>query len=112
MTHELSNIPQSVPMRIKQGSAYSFTAKFPFSLTGMVLRLRAKKSVTSTDLLFELSTDTGEIILSTQTQTDDTATVSFAESLTAALPCGCWVFDFERDAHPVFSGPFEIVGEV
>ncbi len=111
MAEQISNIPERVDLRIKQGSSFTFTTKFPFSLTGMVLRLRSKKKVTSNTDLIELLIGSG-ITLSTQDLADDTATVLFSAVQTAALPCGCWVYDFERDDTPIFSGEFEIVGEV
>lgn len=106
---ELSNIPQRVDLKIKQGSSFSFTAVFPFTVTA--LRLRAKKTVKSNDDLIELTVGSG-ITLSTTTITNDTATVLFSESQTAALDAGCWVYDFERNGTPVMSGGFEIVDEV
>jgi len=109
---ELSNIPPRVTIRIKQGSSFSFPVVFPFALTGMTVRLRAKKTIASNDDLIELSTAGVGITLSTTNIADDTADVLFSEAQTTALPCGCWVYDFERDGTPVFSGGFEIVGEV
>lgn len=111
MSETLSNIPERVDLRIKQGSAFSFVSKFEFSLTGAVLRLRAKKTLASNDDLIELLIGSG-ITLSTQDLADDTATVQFSEAETAALPCGCWVYDYERNGTPIMSGGFEIVGEV
>ena len=112
MSEILSNVPQRVDLRIKQGSAFSFTAVFPFALTGMTLRLRAKKTHASNDDLIELTSPASGITISTTTIADDTATVQFSEAQTAALPCGCWVYDFERDGTPIMSGGFEIVAEV
>jgi len=111
MAETISNIPERVDLRIKQGSSFTFTVKFPFSLTGMAVRLRAKKKVTSNADLIELTVGSG-ITLSTDVLADDTATMLFSGAQTAALPCGCWVYDFERDETPIFSGEFEIVGEV
>lgn len=111
MAETISNIPERIDLRIKQGSSFTFTTKFPFALTGMAVRLRAKKKVTSNADLIELTVGSG-ITLSTQDITDDTATVLFSAAQTALIPCGSWVYDFERDDTPIFSGSFEIVGEV
>jgi len=112
MSETISNIPERVDLRIKQGSSFSFETLFTFSLTGMTLRLRAKKKVTSNVELIELLTGSGITLSQTGPNVDDTATVLFSAVQTAALPCGCWVYDFERDDTPIFSGSFEIVGEV
>lgn len=113
MSETISNIPERVDLRIKQGSSFTFTAKFPFSLTGQEVRLRAKKRVTSNTPLIVLdNAGNGGVSLSTTDVADDTVTVLLSGAQSAAIECGCWVYDFERAETPIFSGAFEIVGEI
>jgi hypothetical protein len=119
MSECISNVPERLDIRVKQGSTFSFQMEFyladgetPRVLTGQAVQLRARKKRTSTNLLL-----TADATIGTNVGVDDhVATFVLPAADTADIPCGCWVHDIDRDdggtIHPVTLGAFEVVTDV
>ena len=117
----ISNVPGSLSIRVKQGSSFAFQIKFftgtgnsrvPDPITGQTVTLRVRKKRTSNAALLDTTAVVGVVI-----GTDDhIATFSLTPAQTAAIPCGCWVHDIDRDNAgtivPVTLGSFEVVTDV
>ena len=119
----ISNIPQQVPLRLKQGSTLTFTAVYklpngnPDSLTNEIVRLRVRKKPTSTTDILVLDNDTnGGITLQSGAGTDDEAVVLITAVQSAGIDLGEYFYDYERDnggtITPTMSGSFEVKGQV
>lgn len=115
MAQTISNIPGRVDFILKQGSTFSFRLEYcladevtPLPVTGQTITLKVRKTRKSNDTLIEVVG-----VVGTNIGVDD-HTVEFVLSpvQTAALPCGCWIHDIDRDAAgeilPALQGSFEV----
>jgi hypothetical protein len=112
---KLSNLPETVDICIKQGLTFSFAARFDsVDLSGQTVRLRIADEYGGT-LLLELATGGSGIVISTDVNPNDTATVTLTEAQSESLDVGQHVYDFERvegsTPIPICSGSFEVVGQ-
>lgn len=124
MAFEVSNVPERVNLKAKKGATFEFTADFkdsggaPINLTGETVRLRVKKTHSSTTTLLVLDNGgSGGITLENKDGTNDRARVIASDAQTAGIETGCWVYDFERTKNagantvPIMSGGFDAVAE-
>lgn len=115
MPQKISNVAQRVDIVARQNAVLTFEFTFlnadgsPKSVAGETIELSIRKSRSSNDPLLTLSTATGEIDIGGASNNEVTVTMTKAQS--AALPCGCWVYDCDRSSNgiPVCAGSFEVV---
>ena len=120
MAEQISNVPERLDIRAKQGATLSFSIEFfladgttPRVITGQTINLRVRKKRTSNATLLDENATIG-----TNVGVDDhIATFTISAATMATLPCGCWVHDIDRDAggepvFPVTLGSFEVASDV
>jgi len=120
MSEQISNVPERLDIRAKQGATLSFTLDFfladevtPLVITGSVATLQVRKSRKSNTPLLSVA----GVIGTTVGVDDNRATFNIPAATMAGLLCGCWIHDIDRTdgagvVTPVTLGSFEVVADV
>lgn len=119
MSEQISNVPERLDIRAKQGATLAFTLDFfladevtPRVITGNTVTLQVRKGRKSNDPLLTVVGTIGVI----PGVDDNRASFVIAAAIMAGLPCGGWVHDIDRDdagtIHPVTLGGFEVTADV